>query len=440
MLHGAPDRATLASWLMDAHQRSVALVQDLSDDQILGPRLGIVNPLLWELPHVAWFYEKWNLRDGGSGKSLRADSDALYDSMAIAHDTRWDLPFPSRQDSFRYVDAVRDLVLEKIHNHDMTSQEIYFVMLSVFHADMHNEAFLYTRQTHGYPPPQFDNESSGTAATDPAVPGSAAAPIHGDVEFPFGSFELGADRRSFFVFDNEKWAHEVNVHAFAMSRTAVTQEQFRHFVEDGGYERQELWETDGWTWRTREHANAPLYWKRDDNGNWQRRYFNTWRALEPQHAMIHVNWFEAVAYCNWAKRRLPTEIEWEFAASTTPAGGAKRYFPWGDKAATAELANLDIQRLDTINVQAHAAGDGAWGLRQMIGNVWEWTADDFSPYPGFTPDPYKEYSKPWFDNHKVLRGGSWASRGRMLRNTWRSYYTPDRRDVWCGFRTCAPSV
>ena len=158
--------------------------------------------------------------------------------------------------------------------------------------------------------------------------------------------------------------------------------------------------------------------------------------------MIHVSWHEAQAYCHWAGRRLPTEAEWEAAASLEPDSGSgfasrKRRFPWGDDPPVAERANLDGRAMGCVDVGAFPAGDSAWGCRQMLGNVWEWTADDFLPYPGFVPDMYLDYSQPWFRTHKVLRGGCWVTRSRLLRNTWRNYYTPERRDVWAGFRTCA---
>jgi gamma-glutamyl hercynylcysteine S-oxide synthase len=156
---------------------------------------------------------------------------------------------------------------------------------------------------------------------------------------------------------------------------------------------------------------------------------------------MHVNWYEAEAYCNWAERRLPAEAEWEAAASAESAPDGReittRYFPWGDDPPTPARANLDWQLPGLTEVGAFASGDSAIGCRQMLGNVWEWTADSFKPYPGFTVDPYKEYSKPWFGTHKVLRGGCWATRSLLIRNTWRNFYTPDRNDVWAGFRTCA---
>jgi iron(II)-dependent oxidoreductase len=154
--------------------------------------------------------------------------------------------------------------------------------------------------------------------------------------------------------------------------------------------------------------------------------------------VIHVNWYETEAYCKWAQRRLPTEAEWEFAAATAPGNLTdKRRYPWGDAVPSAEQANLFGVSSEAMDVAAFPAGDSAWGVRQMLGNVWEWTADWFTAYPGFVPDPYKEYSEPWFGNHKVLRGGCHATRACLLRNTWRNFYTPDRRDVLAGFRTCA---
>jgi iron(II)-dependent oxidoreductase len=192
-----------------------------------------------------------------------------------------------------------------------------------------------------------------------------------------------------------------------------------------------------------ERLDHPVYWKRDGNGRWQQRVYDRYVPLNENLPVVHVSWYEAQAYCNWAGRRLPTEAEWEIAASAEPNSARdgyaayRRHFPWGDAQPTPKHANLDWRAGGLVEVAAHAAGDSAFGCRQMIGNVWEWIADDFQPYPGFTIDPYKEYSKPWFGTHKVLRGGCWATSSLLIRNTWRNFYTPDRRDVWAGFRTCA---
>jgi gamma-glutamyl hercynylcysteine S-oxide synthase len=158
---------------------------------------------------------------------------------------------------------------------------------------------------------------------------------------------------------------------------------------------------------------------------------------------MHVNWYEAQAWCRWAGRRLPTEAEWEAAAAGEPTsegglGVAKRPYSWGEALPTSRHANLDGHALGAIDVAACAAGDSAWGCRQMIGNVWEWTASTFEPFAGFSADVYKDYSEPWFNTRKVLRGGAWATRGRMINNAYRNFFTPDRRDILAGFRTVAP--
>jgi iron(II)-dependent oxidoreductase len=233
----------------------------------------------------------------------------------------------------------------------------YFVRLSTFHEDMHAEAFLYTRQTLGYPDPGFDVHPKTVSS--------------GDVEIPGTAYELGAKPARSFVFDNEKWAHEVAVAPFRIARAPVTNAEFLEFTAAGGA--------------------VPRYWKQQ-NGAWLERRFDRWLPLVPEEPVRHVSWEEAQAYCNWATRRLPTEAEWECASA-----------------------------------------------RLEYGSVWEWTDSAFLPYPGFAADPYKDYSQPWFGTHKVLRGASFFTPGRLRWPTFRNFYTPDRGDIFSGFRTCAVS-
>ncbi len=425
--------AGLAAAIRDARQRTLELIDALSDRQIMGPQLAIINPLLWEIGHVAWFQERWVLRHAAGLEPVRSDVDSLYDSIAIHHDTRWDLPLPTREETREYLQQVLDRVLACLDRGEPSEEEIYFNLVTLFHEDMHDEAFLYTHQTLGYPPPRL----SGVDATGPT---STAGALPGDVEIPGGTFLLGASADEPFVFDNEKWAHPLEIEPFAIARAPVTQSEFAACVEDGGYTRRELWSEEGWHWREGEGAEHPVYWRRS-NDRWLRHNFDRWVELEPHRPMIHVNWHEANAYCRWAGRRLPSEAEWEVAAAGEPGpdgtlSAVKRRFPWGSEPPRPERANLDARAMGCLDVADLPAGDSPFGCRQMIGNVWEWTASTFRPYPGFEADPYKEYSEPWFETHKVLRGGCWVSRGRLLRNTWRNYYPPDRRDVWAGFRTC----
>ena len=469
----APHRESLSANVssVDAHRlielarefrsRTLDLVADLEGDQLIGPRLPTVNPQLWEIGHVAWFQEFWVLRHLRQKKPLIESGDQLYNSTDVAHDTRWELLLPPRKKTLGYMDDVLNRVIDHLNDgHDLSADEYYFHLLAIFHEGMHAEALAYTRQTLGYPAPRFT--ANGLAGA------TEGGPCPGDIEVPGGIFAIGARTNFAFVFDNEKWAHPVELKPFRIARAPVTNAEFLSFVEDGGYHKKQFWSEEGRRWLESrgnpqlEHSFAkffnknpsvppqatdlpprrhPVYWRRAANGRWQQRIFDRYVDLNANLPVMHVNWYEAEAYCNWAERRLPAEAEWEAAASAESAPDGReittRYFPWGDDPPTPARANLDWQLPGLTEVGAFASGDSAIGCRQMLGNVWEWTADSFKPYPGFTVDPYKEYSKPWFGTHKVLRGGCWATRSLLIRNTWRNFYTPDRNDVWAGFRTCA---
>jgi iron(II)-dependent oxidoreductase len=449
--------ADLARLLKDARRRTLELIDDLDDERMIGPRLAIVNPPLWEIGHVAWTQEFWTLRHLRGQKPLLEGGDALYNSTDVAHDTRWELLLPSREQTLSYMDAVLTRLTDALGSQEPSAGEIYFYLLVLFHEDMHGEALAYTRQTLCYAPPKLSG--ARRIASEPTSGGT----ISGDAEIPGGTFMLGAPPGAPFVFDNEKWAHPVDIKPFRIARGAVTNGEFAAFVDDGGYRRRELWSDEGWLWlesggspaldrsfakffkRDQERdappalqkAEHPVYWKKESNGRWLQRIFDQYVPLRKDLPVMHVNWYEAEAYCKWARRRLPTETEWEMAAAGEAAiVQLKRIFPWGGEPPTPERANLDGRALGLVEAGALPEGDSAFGCRQMIGNVWEWTASDFQPYPGFVVDPYKEYSQPWFGTHKVLRGGCWATRSRLMRSTWRNFYTPDRRDVWAGFRTC----
>ncbi len=415
--------------LEESRSRTLGLIEDLDDTQLLGPRLAIVNPLLWEIGHIAWFQERWSLRHLRKLEASFDRADELYDSMAVAHDIRWDLELPSRSETLGYMRRVLDRVAESLAGRDeITGEEEYFHLLPLFHEDMHAEAFAYSRQTHGYPAPAV----YGGAEAPPADADSA-----GDAEIPGGRYLLGALPEAPFAFDNEKWAHPVEVREFRIAKEAVSQGQFAEFVDSDGYERPELWGEAGRKWLQSSPRSLPLYWQRRADGSLEHRSFDRVVSLEPDLPVLHVSWYEAEAYCRWAGRRLPTEAEWELAAGGGLDGAPKRTYPWGEDSDPEGRANLDGRYAGPIAVGALAAGDSPFGCRQMLGNVWEWTADDFGPFPGFVADPYKDYSEPWFGDHKVLRGGCWATRFRLVRNTWRNFYPPHRNDVWAGFRTCA---
>ena len=430
--HRTVTATEVGDWVADARSRTLELVADLDDDQIMGPQLDIINPLLWEIGHVAWFHEKWILREALGREPIRADADALWDSIAIAHDVRWSLPLPTRDGTLAYLADVRDGVLDAL-SRDPSEELLYVAKYCVFHEDMHTEAFTYTRQTMGYTPPNLSLEAFGESA--------GSGPVPGDLEVALSSFRIGAERDATFAFDNEKWDFEVPLQPFLIARGAVTQSEFAAFVDDGGYTQRDLWDDAGWSWRESTGGDSPVYWRKDGQG-WERRHFDSWVPLEPHQPVIHVNWHEANAYCRWAGRRLPTEAEWEAAATMSPDGtvpSPKPTFPWSNDLVTDNHANMDWRNMGCVDVGACDAGDSGTGCRQMMGNIWEWTSSPFIPFPDFDRDFYAEYSEPWFGTPKVLKGGAWTTRSRMLRSTWRNFYEPHRRDVLAGFRTCALS-
>jgi iron(II)-dependent oxidoreductase len=349
--------------LKAARERTRRIADDLRGERELGPKLAIVNPPRWELGHVGWFQEFWCLRGGGGrgAASILPNADALYNSAKVAHATRWDLPLPSFDSTLAYRDQVLERVLESL-SAGARPDCAYYARLAARHEEMHAEAFYYTRQTLGYPAPTGHEHRLSAARVD------------GDIEFPGGLFRLGSPRESEFAFDNEKWSHPIVLRPFRMSRSLVTNAQYLAFVEAGG--------------------PKPIYWRND--GGWQLRRFDRWIALPLDEPVVHVSWHEAQAYCRFAGRRLPTEAEWECAATS---------------------------------------GQGFDGL---FGQAWQWTVSPFLPYPGFLRDPYAEYSEPWFATHKVLRGGSFATPATIAHARFRNFYTPDRADIFAGLRTCAP--
>ncbi|MFY9608532.1 MAG: SUMF1/EgtB/PvdO family nonheme iron enzyme [Blastocatellia bacterium] len=480
-----PSTHQILEALREARERTLELVAGLSDDQLIGPRLSIVNPLRWEIGHVGWFQEFWCLRHLHGEPTILTHGDSLYDSARVAHDTRWDLPLLSRPETIAYLSRVLDRVITL--NREPSDKQIdgygqsYFLRLALFHEQMHAEAITYTRQTLGYPAPRFTGDAgvpatNGTRSQEVAMRGSyaeltasAARPQDlelreseaeaavkstpqehaekgraeplGDAYVPGGRFLLGESPGATFQFDNELLPHEVEVAPFSISRTVTTNSEFLKFVWDGGYLNRDVWSDEGWRWRLAVGAQHPVYWHRDSAGQWLRRNFDQLVPLEARLPVIHVNWYEADAYCRWAGRRLPSEAEWEMAASCETARGGsrieshKRAYPWGDDPPAPDRANLDWRAMGCVEAEALPKGDSAFGCRQMIGNVWEWTSTEFGAYPGFAAGPYKEYSAPWFGDHKVLRGGCWATRSLLIRNAYRNFYTPDRRDVLAGFRS-----
>jgi iron(II)-dependent oxidoreductase len=413
----------LAAALRDARADTLVVYAHLDEQALRFPYLATVNPPLWELAHVAWFQEHWCLRwrDGAPRvPSLLADADRMLDSARIAHQPRWELPQLSWRLVHSYLERVLEATVQRIERDP--SLDPYFPLLALYHEDMHAEALLMALQSLGLP---------GPVREPVELPGAVASTAQ-EVSFDGGRFEMGSRDGLDFVFDNERLAHEVALRPFVLAAATVTQAEYRAFVEAGGYEDPHWWAEAGWRWREGSGLSQPRHWQRDGQ-RWLIRRFGGIEALAGDSAMVHVSAYEAEAYAAFAGARLPTEAEWEYAARFGSGAYGDRY-PWGVEPLEAGAANLDNRVGRPVTPCAFAAGDSRAGLRQLLGNVWEWTSSAFEAYPGFEPGPYREYSQPWFGDHRVLRGGSFATRSRLVHNRWRNFYKPDRNDVFAGIR------
>jgi iron(II)-dependent oxidoreductase len=332
------------------------------------------------------------------------------------------------------MDEIRGRVLARIEAADLDDSNPllragYVYRMVLQHEYQHNETILQTLQlklgTPYAPPARFDL---------PAAPAGRAAP--GDmVRFPGGPVEIGTDDRS-EAYDNERPRHLVELRPFFIDVNPVSNGEFLAFMAAGGYDRPEYWSEAGRRWLAESGARAPKYWFTSE-GRWMTRTMDRVGPVDPSHPVCHVCWYEAEAFASFAGKRLPSELEWEAAASWDPTAGRKRRFPWGDEPAAHQLANVDQLGFGTAPVGAYPRNVSPIGCRGMIGDVWEWTASDFRPWPGFEAFPYKEYSEVFFgDEYKVLRGGSWATRPGAMRNTFRNWDYPIRRQIFSGFR-CA---
>ena len=371
---------TLIDRLAEARSRLRALIECLPAGGWLGPRAGHLNPPLWEYGHLVWFQERWCLReraDGTRAPSLLVGADALYDSSTVPHDTRWDLPLlePAAVDD--YARRVADTVAARLRN-AFDSDIAYFAELCLYHELMHIEAWWMAFQNLGHAPPVW-LEMGGVQSASRQV-------------FAEGEVVLGSWADEGFIFDNEKWRHTVAVPAFDIDAIPVTETAFAEFVEAGGYREKSLWSDAGWAWRQTQDARHPLYW-RQAPGGWQIRRFDRWLPLDPGTPMLHVNRYEAEAFAAWQGRQVPTAAQW-LRATGQPG------FQWG--------------------------------------RAWEWLRDPFAPYPGFAPDPYHDYSEPWFHTHGELRGGGPVTDPLLKRAGFRNFYLPERRDPFAGFRTVSP--
>jgi iron(II)-dependent oxidoreductase len=447
------EKETLIQALTDTHRTIRSLVTSLTKEQLSVPYRPGINPPLWELGHTAHFFEVFILRALDNAASRNSGMDDIWDSFNIDHRDRWTPGLiPDRTNVLAYVDAIHEAILKRIDEKPLTLDQLYLHRYAIYHQNMHIESLLWCRQALGYDEAAYEN----AGRTDASLPGpSTKAPrsmIAKDVIVRSGIYQIGIPSRhthaaGCFAFDNEKPGFEIELDAFAMSPTLVSNEQYLAFVEDCGYKRSELWSWGGKKWLATNQATAvppkiqaalpgqPIYWGKQD-GEWRERHFAQWLPLEPDFPVKHVSYWEAEAYCEWAGRRLPTEYEWEAAALGNSVGNPFKRYPWGDGMDAARV-DMDGRRFARIPVTAYPDGASPSGCRQMLGTVWEWTSSQFLPYDGFSVDMYPYMSTLQFGYHKTTKGGSGATSSGLIRGTYRQAYSPERNDVFVGFRTCS---
>lgn len=430
----APLRDEICTRLTEARARTLLLTSTLSDEDLRTQHDALMSPILWDLGHIAHFEELWLTRNL-SGPVEFSEMPGLYNPFEHPRATRATLDLPSLHALMQTAAAIRADVLEALEHVDFASGKpllaggfVYNMVLQ--HEYQHNETILQTLQL-----------KTGLPYRAPRVmpaPRAHSDPFDGMVrvdagEYPVGTHDLAA------AYDNERPQHLVPVSAFEIDAAPVTNSAYTAFIQDGGYDRAELWSASGRAWLENSGARAPMYWV-PAGDDWISRTMDRTGPLAPDHPVCHVCHHEATAFARWAGKRLPSEQEWEIAASWNAETGTAQPYPWGYEPPSALLANVDQLRFGTAPIGAFERNVSPSGCYGMIGDVWEWTSSSFTGYPGFTAFPYVEYSQPFFGTeYMVLRGGSWATRPGAIRNSFRNWDYPIRRQIFSGFR-CARDI
>lgn len=431
-------RTRLADELATARRRTQALTDAVDDVELTRQHSPLMSPLHWDVAHIANMEDFWLVRRAtpGDGVSpgVREDIDHLYDAFTNPRAGRPQLPLLDPVEARAYGATVRERTLQILDEAGSDGRALledgFVYGMIAQHEQQHVETMLATHQLrvgpkalHAPPPPtsELADELRGT-----------------EVFHPGGRFTMGVDATGADVYalDNERPAHPVDVEPFYLGAAPVTNGEYVRFLDDGGYTRRELWSDAGWEQITAEGWVAPMTWEQVD-GAWQRTSFGERQAIADvaDQPVLHVCFHEADAYARWAGRRLPTEVEWEYAARFDPASGETRRFPWGDEDPTPEHANLDQRHLQPAPIGAYPQGASPLGVHQLVGDVWEWLDSGFEGYPGFAPFPYKEYSEVFFGgDFRMLRGSSFGVGAINARTTFRNWDLPIRRQIFSGFR------
>jgi gamma-glutamyl hercynylcysteine S-oxide synthase len=408
----------LTDALAEGRARTLALVEAVSDADVETQHTELMSPLVWDLAHIAAYEELWLVHRHAGEPLSHPELSAMYDAFETPRAVRGDLPLLDRAQALDYLEDVRRRV---------PGGESFIHELVLRHEQQHGETMLQAIELARLSP-----APAVPRALLPAAPGGHTGLE--SVEVPGGPCIIGAPAER-FSYDNERPRHRTDVPTFRIGRTPITNATFLTFVEGGGYRRRPWWSHEAWAWKEEYDITHPEGWACGPTGEWRRWTMDGWAPLDPDEPVVHVSWFEADAFARAHGARLPTEAEWEKAATWDQESGSARPYPWGDEEPDEHRANLDHGLLGPAPAGAFPDGAAPCGALGMLGDVWEWTASDFGGYDGFVAHPYREYSEVFFGpDYKVLRGGSWATRARVATPTFRNWDLPQRRQIFSGVR------
>ena len=372
------------------------------------------SPLGWHLGHIAFTEAYWILEKLAGRLPLFTQYSKLFAADGLPKQERQNLP--PQEVILDYLDTVREQIFHYLETAPIEKQERLWRWL-LQHESQHSETITFVLQLHKRT--KSRNYIRFNFSTSPSPISQTQFPEM--VEIPAGEFEMGSD--AIDAQDNETPAHIIYLDTYWLDRYPVNCSQYREFMAAGGYQNSQWWSEEGWKWLETNPVSQPLYWS--DTTDWD------------NYPVCGVTWYEAQAYARFVGKLLPTEAEWEKAASWNPETGKKQRYCWGKAEPSAKTGNYDTLVGHTTSVNAYPAGQSPYGCYDMLGNIWEWTASWFQGYKGFNSYPYQGYSQVYFDDrHRVLRGGSWATRPWGLRTSFRNWYHPGVRQIFAGFR-CA---
>jgi iron(II)-dependent oxidoreductase len=435
-----PRAEEIAHKLLAARADTLRLF-DLAREQDLhlSPGFGL-RPIIWHLAHIGVFEAYWIYRRMKGENTPDERYERIFDPIHTPREESKNLPSRSEMES--YLARVREGTLSYLfevsfEDSNPLLRDGYIFQLILEHEYQHQETLAYlfhllSPEKKTRPLIEELDQVSFLSKRELAK----TEPPHDMLTIPTGPFPLGAVSNG-FVYDNELPAHTVELAAFKIARLLTTNEEYADFIASGGYERREFWSDEGWAFREQENWTSPLYWKRDGKC-WRVQTMFEEEELKPDHPVTGVSWYEAEAYTRFRGLRLPTEAEWEKAASWNPARERKQKFGSNDTPPAPFSLNFDFRYWSTTPVGSFSASASPYGCLDMLGNLWEWTNDPFSGYPGFEAFPYTEYSQLWFDgDHRVLKGGSWATRAPILRVSFRNFFRRHFRLGFAGLRCAA---